>query len=241
MRALTATESAMAAWTAATDPALNGAEMELEAHDAQKSRWPRAGRHILARYDAETIWVYQAYSQVIARAAARDNRFSEPWSRSRMTWIKPGFLWMMFRAGWATKENQEAVLAIRLRRSGFDEILRRAVHSSFTPEVYAAEEEWKERLARSEVRLQWDPDHDPSGAKLERRAIQLGLRGAALASFADEWIVEIEDITPFVASQRGFARSGDLAQLVIPREEVYPVSDTEVARKLGLGDPRDAR
>ena len=27
------------------------------------------------------------------------------------------------------------------------------------------------------VRLQWDPDHSPSYEKLERRAIQLGLKG----------------------------------------------------------------
>jgi hypothetical protein len=31
-------------------------------------------------------------------------------------------------------------------------------------------------VARSEVRLQWNPDHDPTGNKLERRALQLGLR-----------------------------------------------------------------
>lgn len=210
--------------------------MVIESYKSQKARLPREGRHILARYDAETIWVYQAYNRVIATAAARDNRFSPPWSRSRMTWIKPGFLWMMFRAGWATKENQEAVLAIRLKRSGFDEILRRAVYSSFAPDVYAAPEAWEALVARSDVRLQWDPDHHPSGAKLERRAIQLGLRGASLASFADEWIVEIEDITPFVASQRAWALSGDLDRLMVPREDVYPVGDVEVAKKLLLSN-----
>jgi hypothetical protein len=102
------------------------------------------------------------------------------------------------------------------------------------PEVYGPREAWERRVAESDVRLQWDPDHHPSGAKQERRAIQLGLRGAALARFADEWIVGVEDITPFVAEQRAQVRRGALEALMIPREDVYPVADVEVARKLGV-------
>ena len=56
-------------------------------------------------------------------------------SLNRMSWIKPNFLWMMYRCGWATKADQEVVLAVRMKRSAFDEILRRAVHSSFVSEV----------------------------------------------------------------------------------------------------------
>ena len=67
--------------------------------------------------------------------------------------------------------------------------------------VYSSEAEWKRALAQSAVRLQWDPDHDPFGAKVERRALQLGLRGDVLARYAREWIVRIEDISPFVAEQ----------------------------------------
>lgn len=208
--------------------------MDLEPYPTQNARWPSAGRHILASYDAESIYVYQAYHPAIAGPAARDGRFGAGWSRSRMTWIKPGFLWMMYRSGWATKENQEAVLRIRLSRAGFDEILKRAVHSSHVPEVYGLREAWERRVAQSDVRLQWDPDHHPSGAKQERRAIQLGLRGAAVARFADEWIVGIDDITPFVAEQRARVQRGALEALMIPREEAYPVADPEVARKLGI-------
>lgn len=215
--------------------------MKLEPYEAQRGRWPRTGRHILAQYDAESVVVYQAYSPAIAVPAAREGRFVAPWSRSRMTWIKPGFLWMMFRSGWATKENQEAILQIRLARAGFDEILRRAVHSSHAPGVYETREAWEALVGRSDVRLQWDPDHHPSGAKLERRAIQLGLRGAALGSFADAWILGIEDITPFVVEQRGRVRSGDLDELVTPREEVYPVADAEVAGRLGVEEDAPPR
>jgi hypothetical protein len=37
-----------------------------------------------------------------------------------MTWIKPSFLWMMYRCGWATKPGQERVLAIQITREGFE-------------------------------------------------------------------------------------------------------------------------
>jgi hypothetical protein len=81
---------------------------------------------------------------------------------------------------------------------------------------------WKERVAQSDVRLQWDPDHDPSGARLERRAIQLGLRGETLAHYAREWILEIEDISDFVRAQYKAVRAGDYARLITPQERVYP-------------------
>jgi Domain of unknown function (DUF4291) len=209
--------------------------IETDTYEAQRARWPRSGRHILAQHDAETIVVYQAYNRAIAQTAATTGRFGPPWSRARMSWIKPGFLWMMYRSGWATKENQEAILAVWLRRSGFEEILREAVHSSNVPEAYATREAWQAEVSRSDVRLQWDPDHDPSGAKEERRALQLGLRGRALARFADEWIVGIEDITPFVASQRELAHKGEYHQLVIPSETIYPVEDVALAARLRIG------
>ena len=59
---------------------------------------------------------------------------------------------------------------------------------------------WRRAVAGSDVRLQWDPDHGPSGNPVERRAIQLGLRGDVLARYAKEWLLEIEDISEFVAS-----------------------------------------
>ncbi len=49
----------------------------------------------------------------------------------RMTWIKPSFLWMMYRSGWATKPGQERVLAVELLRSGFEQALSEACLSSF--------------------------------------------------------------------------------------------------------------
>lgn len=194
-----------------------------EPYLAQQAHWPFEGRHILAQYDDTSIVVYQAYRPRIGHFAARNGYFGGDFSFSRMSWIKPNFLWMAYRSGWGSKENQEVMLAVRIQRGAFDEILRQAVPSTYQKHLYASEAEWKRAVEQSAVRLQWDPDHDPSGRPLERRAIQLGLRGEILARYAREWVIEIEDISDFVAEQREHAR-GDYANLVVPQERVYPPS-----------------
>jgi Domain of unknown function (DUF4291) len=199
----------------------------------QASKWPKTGRHVLAQFDENTVVVYQAYRPAIGLFAAERGYFGGEFSLNRMSWIKPNFLWMMYRSEWGTKLGQEVILAVWLKRSAFDEILASAVHSNFIPEVYGSEKEWQQAVKNSDVRLQWDPDHHPSGAKLERRAIQLGLRGNVLANYAREWIVNIEDISEFVQQQRQY-RGGDRAQLLTPCETVYPVIDPNIFQKLGL-------
>ena len=84
---------------------------------------------------------------------------------------------------------------------------------------------WQLAVRRSDVRLQWDPDHDPVGDKLERRAIQLGLRGAAIESYGKEWILDIEDISDLVREQRNHIVPESRSSLHTPRETVYPVDD----------------
>lgn len=199
----------------------------------QASNWPKTGRHILAQFDEDTVVVYQAYRPAIGLFAAEHGYFGGEFSLNRMSWIKPNFLWMMYRSGWGTKPGQEVILAVSLRRSAFDQILASAVHSNFVPAVYGSTTEWEQAVKNSEVRLQWDPDHHPSGAKLERRAIQLGLRGTVLASYARDWIVNIEDISEFVQQQRQYL-GGDRLELLIPHETVYPVIDPDVCQRLGL-------
>lgn len=197
--------------------------VRTEPYLAQQTHWPGSGQHILAQYTDTSIVVYQAYRPDIGHFAARHGYFGGDFSLTRMSWIKPGFLWLQYRSGWGQKEHQEVTLAIHIQRTAFDEILRLAVPSSYPPGVYASQLAWRKAIEQSEVRLQWDPDHDPAGRPLARRAIQLGLRGAILARYAREWIVEIEDISAFVAEQREHAQ-GDYTRLLVPQERVYPYS-----------------
>ena len=198
--------------------------LETEAYLAQAARWPASGRHVLAQFDDEKVVVYQAYRPSIGEYAAEHGHFGGPdFSFSRMSWIKPNFLWMMYRCGWAAKEGQEVVLAVSIRRAAFDEILEQAVPSSFDSLDYPSREAWQDAVAGSNVRLQWDPDHDPSGRPVERRAVQLGLRGDVLQKYAREWIVAIENVTPFVREQHAAFQRGGASVLVTPTEHVYPV------------------
>jgi hypothetical protein len=206
--------------------------LELEPYTDQVARWPRWGRHILAQYDERTIVVYQAYKPSIGTWATLYGKLGGPeFGLGRMSWIKPNFLWMMYRSGWASQRNQESVLAIRIGREAFDQILAAAVPSSPGGSPYPTKEAWQSAVASSEVRLQWDPDHAPDGPKLERRAIQLGLRGEMLRRFAQRWIVEVEDITPFVQWQSQRLRV-PYAGLLTPREEVYLPGDPEIVRRV---------
>lgn len=200
--------------------------------------WPQQGRHILAQFDAETVVVYQAYRPEIGHFAARNGSFGGPFSLDRMSWVKPNFLWMMYRSGWGTKPDQEVTLAVTLQRTAFDTLLAQAVPSSSDARQYETEAAWKAAVAGSDVRLQWDPDHGPAGRPLARRAIQLGLCGATLARYAREWIVAIEDISAFVATQRQRLASGHFDELETPREAVYPVTDELVAHRLGIDVPK---
>jgi len=204
-----------------------------EPYLTQLSKWPKTGRHILAQYDDQTIVVYQAYRPAIADFAVTHGYFGGEFKLDRMSWIKTNFLWMMYRSGWGTKPGQEVVLAVWLKKAAFDEILTKIVHSSFIPELYTTREAWQTALKHSPVRLQWDPDHHPSGAKLERRAIQLGLRGKILAAYARDWIDHIEDISEFVRQQRKNINSG-CTELITPQESVYSVVDTNIQQKLEL-------
>ncbi|MFJ2744466.1 DUF4291 domain-containing protein [Streptomyces sp. NPDC087440] len=177
-------------------------------------------RQIRALLTDETVTVYQAYRPEIGLPAARDGKFPWNWSRDRMTWIKPSFLWMMYRSGWATKEGQETVLAVEIRREGFDWALRNAVLSHYERQVHPDKAAWKQQLKTSPVRAQWDPERDVRLNPLPYRALQLGLSGEAARRYADEWIVGIRDVTPLARTMGG---SAETAALLMPVESPYPM------------------
>lgn len=89
-------------------------------------------------------------------------------------------------------------------------------------------------VKRSSVRLQWDPDYHPYGAKLERRAIQIGLRNEFTRSFAKEDILLIEDISDFVAEQHEFVQRRELEKLNIPAEKPFLFKNEELNKKLKI-------
>src|SRR5688572_12514439 len=121
--------------------------LTTEPYLEQAARWPSGGRHILAQFDDESVVVYQAYRPGIGHFAAEHGYFGGPFSLRRMSWVKPNFLWMMYRSGWGTREGQEVTLAVWLRRPAFDALLKEAVPSAFVPELYASQDEWRRAVA----------------------------------------------------------------------------------------------
>ncbi|MFJ4870900.1 DUF4291 domain-containing protein [Streptomyces sp. NPDC088757] len=179
---------------------------------------------IRALHTERTVTVYQAYAPAIGLPAAREGRFPATWKRDRMTWIKPSFLWMMYRSGWGLKEGQETVLAVAITREGFEWALRHACLSHYAHGFHPDRDAWRRELRASPARVQWDPERDPHLNPLPYRSLQLGLAGEASRRYADEWTVSITDVTPLARRVHALVRAGDVdgARALLPREEPYP-------------------
>lgn len=95
-------------WIMLSENTRNGLSMKLktEPYAIQVVGWPATGRHILAQFDDESVVVYQAYRPAIGHFAAAYRYFGGAFSFNRMSWIKPNFLWMMYRSGRGSKNEQ---------------------------------------------------------------------------------------------------------------------------------------
>lgn len=195
-------------------------------------------RTIRATYTDDTITVYQAYNKHIAQSAAKAQTFvSPPFKMGRMTWVKPSFLWMMYRSGWATKESQEAVLSIQIKREGFEWALENSCLSHFDEVVHTNQEEWKSELQQSPVRIQWDPEKDLHLNALPYRSIQIGLTADAVEKYVSEWIVGIEDITEkcYTIKECLAKQEIEKAKSMLPIERTYPLPE-DIGRVIRLSN-----
>jgi hypothetical protein len=188
---------------------------------------------IRADFDRDTIVIYQAYSAAIADAALAAGQFVTPFSFHRMTWIKPSFLWLMHRSNWGKKSGQERILAVRIKRSGWEKALSLAVLTSYEPGAFASPDDWAEQFAAAQVHLQWDPERSLRGAGLPYYSIQIGLSRHIIHDYVEDWVVQIEDYTSRVRKMYDFLQSGqaDKARRLLPGEREYPV-DPELGQRL---------
>ncbi len=148
-----------------------------------------------------------------------------------MTWIKPSFLWMMYRCGWGTKAGQETVLAVEITRGGFEWALQHSCLSHYVPGPHPDRDAWQRQVKRAPARVQWDPERDLHLRPLPHRSLQLGLSGEAARRYADEWIVSIDDVTPLVHEIHALVqgRDQDSATRLLPKERPYPSGDDLLA------------
>lgn len=181
-------------------------------------------RQIRALFDDHAIRVYQAYRNDIADTALAAGTFvSPPFSMTRMTWVKPSFLWMMYRSGWGRKDaGQSRILAVDISRAGFEWALEHSCPSH--PASPMSKAEWAALKAASPVRIQWDPERDLRLDPLPYRAIQVGLSGEAVRRYVNEWIVRITDVTDLAAAIHSCVENKDMDGALerLPKERPYP-------------------
>jgi hypothetical protein len=195
---------------------------------------------IRARYDEKSITVYQAYNTVITRSAVEAQTFvCPPFKKERMTWIKPSFLWMMYRSNWASKEKQEHVLAIKIKREGFEWALQNSCLSHFDKSAHSNYDDWKRKLQASPVRVQWDPEKDIFLQPLPYRSIQIGLSGIAVEKYISEWIVQVHDITQHCKHIHQLIKDGKTNQAkdLLPVENLYPLPES-IKEKINYSTPK---
>ncbi len=180
-------------------------------------------REVRALYTPSAIRVYQAYSDAIADSAlARQTFVSPPFSMTRMTWVKPSFLWMMYRAGWGAKDDgQKRILAIDITHDGFAWALEHSCSSHPDPDM--SDEDWRRAKERAPVRIQWDPERDLRLERLPYRTIQIGLSGEAVRRYTEDWITAITEVTDLAHAIHADVQAGalDRARSKLPAERPY--------------------
>ncbi|KAI6088560.1 hypothetical protein F4821DRAFT_84829 [Hypoxylon rubiginosum] len=204
-------------------------------------------RQIRASYDEDTITVYQAYNREIASAAVHQQKLnaSPQFRLTRMTWIKPSWCWMMYRAGYSYKDkNQERILALKMKHEHFISLLRTATLTAEPNEGVASSETAEAgkppRDKSSAVKVQWDPERTPRLEKLGYRSIQIGISSLVAATWVDKWIVGIEDVTEKAKALEQELRGNPevtneelLCKGLLPSERIFPVP-LEVQQAIGV-------
>ncbi len=190
-------------------------------------------KEVYAQYDKDCIRIYQAYNQSIAEEAIRLQTFGNNFNVNRMTWIKPSFLWMMYRSNWGTKKNQEYILALDIKRETFDRLLSQAILTS--PDAIGQNGmDWEKAFEDTAVYCQWDPDRSINGKAIQRAAIQIGLKGTALRDFLDNGIYRIIDMTTSVRKWNEQRKHGKLSIKDIPTERLYPIENKSTRNRLNM-------
>lgn len=187
---------------------------------------------IYADYDEEGVYVYQAFKPKIVAVAVEQNKFGKGFGIDRISWIKPSLGWMLRRSKYATKHRMEAIARIKLSHKSWMEILNQSIPTHFDEKRYSSENEWQSALKNSDVIHQWDPERSLKGERLDRQAIQIGLRGDILKKYKDEYVIGVKNITELAKAIGLSAKKRQPFPPNTPIEEEYPINEN-LRAKLG--------
>ncbi len=171
---------------------------------APPARWELPPRTLLATYTDREVVVWQAHRAEVAERAVATGTFDGPsWRTDRTTRLRVSLPSLLWRCAWATRPGRERILAVRLRRTAFDELLLRAVPGDNDPSVYASAGAWRLATRFATALVSWHPDRDVRGEPQPWDTARFGLREALLHAFSREWVLGVEDVTPWVVAHRG--------------------------------------
>lgn len=190
---------------------------------------------IRATYTEEHIAVYSAFSSSIADVALQHQKLLPPFVYNRMTWIKPSYLWLMYRSDWGGRAGMERTLRIWIKRSNWEAALAEAILTTPEKHVYKDVKKWRKSLDKARIRVQWDPERDIKNQRLDYKSIQMGITADLSEVYAKKWIVKIEDLTEDTKaiSSLVFQRKFEAAKLLLPEEKIYPINN-EIRKSLGM-------
>ena len=189
-------------------------------------------KKVYAHFDEEGVYVYQAFKPATVKFAVENGTFGKGFGLDRITWIKPSLGWMLRRSEYASKHRMEAIAKIKLSHEAWIEILSQSIETHWNPSLFSVEDDWKQKLDKSDVIHQWDPERDLQGKRLERQAIQIGIRGEVIKKYVQEYITGVEDITALALKIGEIVKKRGSKFPEVPEEKEYPFSD-ELKRKLG--------
>lgn len=188
----------------------------------------RTQRRVRAAFDERRVVVWQAHTDEIADYALANGRFGgAAWRRDRVTRFRLSLGSLLGRTEWAKRPGRERVLAVSLAREGFEALLRQSAHAEFEPGLYASRAAWRLATRYAPVSVAWHPDVDEHGRDLPTETLRIGVRDAALRRFTEEYVVGVEDWTPWVGRHR--ADGGPLPTLV-----EYPLAAPQLRILAGL-------
>ncbi|RYE25438.1 MAG: DUF4291 domain-containing protein [Sphingobacteriales bacterium] len=205
----------------------------FESYEEHERHLPSTGKYIIAQFTKEYIVVYQAFKDSIAEYAVANQKFGgDDYDFGRVTWLKPSFLWMMYYSGWANKQNQENVLAIKISIDGFEHILRHAVLNRSFIDSLPILDIFRKNKTPEQVQWSWETYHDLRGSKTDRKAVKIGLSGDILQRFNNEWILEIQNVTEYVKQQQLLVKEDKISKVLLPRERAYAPNDLTILKKI---------
>ena len=180
---------------------------------------------IFADYDEEGIFIYQAFKPKIVKVAVELGTFGKGFGLDRITWIKPSLCWVLRRSNYGTKNRMQAIARIKISHKAFLEILNQSIETHWNEALFPNQDNWQKRINKSDVIHQWDPERDIVGKRLNRQAIQIGIRGEVIRNYVSEFIIGVEDISDLVHEIGRVRKTGAKKYPTIPEEKEYQIPD----------------